>query len=311
MLRQRLPGIEAPVRPALSQFRSRPGPLVAAAMVHVALLALAVAGIDPRPVEDHVPPPVEMVFAVAPPTPESQEAAAEPVPAILSPDQPTEPPPIASMPEPPPPESPMPEPPMPEPPQPVTPPDDASAPPPPEPPSSVPTSEPAKPVQRDPPLRTPLRPPVAGAPVRPPQPRPARPTPSPVQGPPPLVSPSPPGSAQAAAPVMRSEVPVVPAPTAAAVSGTWRSALASWLQSHKRYPDEARRQREEGQVTIRFTVGRDGQLADAQIVRGSGSDSLDRAALATLRDGRAPPFPAEMPQQQVTTTVTIRYRLED
>ena len=181
----------------------------------------------------------------------------------------------------------------------------------PEPPSSAPTSEPAKPVQRDPPLRTPVRPPVAGAPVRPPQPRPARPTPSPVQGPPPLVSPSPPGPAQAAAPVMRSEVPVVPAPTAAAVSGTWRSALASWLQSHKRYPDEARRQREEGQVTIRFTVGRDGQLADAQIVRGSGSDSLDRAALATLRDGRAPPFPADMPQQQVTTTVTIRYRLED
>lgn len=307
MLRQRLPGIEAPVRPAVSRSRGRLGPLVvAAALAHVALLALAVAAIDPRPVEDDAPPPVEMVFAVAPPTPEPQEAAAEPVPAMPSPDQPTEPPPIAPMPEPPPPE-----PPPPEPSQPATPPDVAPAPPPPEPPSSAPTPEPAKPVPRESPVRTPVRPPVAAAPIRPPQPRPARPTPPPVQGPPALVSPTPPGPASAAAPVMRSEVPVAPAPTAAAVSGTWRSALASWLQSHKQYPDEARRQREEGQVTIRFTVGRDGQLTEAQIVRGSGSDILDRAALATLRDGRAPPFPADMPQQQVTTTVTIRYRLED
>ena len=301
MLRQRLPGIEAPVRPAVSQFRGHLGPLVAAAaMAHVALLALAVTGIDPRPVEDDAPPPVEMVFAVTPPTPESREAVEEPLPAMPSSDQPTEPPPIVPTPEPSPPELS----------QPATPPVVAPAPLLPEPPSSAPTPEPAKPVPPDPPVRPPIHPPVAAAPVRPPQPRPARPTQPSVRSPP-LLSPAPPGPTQAAAPVMRSEVPVAPPPTAVAVSGSWRSALASWLQSHKRYPDEARRQREEGQVTVRFTVSRDGQLTEAQIVRGSGSDILDRAALATLRDGRAPPFPADMPQQQVTTTVTIRYRLED
>jgi len=95
------------------------------------------------------------------------------------------------------------------------------------------------------------------------------------------------------------------------VSGAWRSALAAWMQSRKRYPDEARRQMTEGQVSVRFTIGRDGQVLDAQVVRGSGSDLLDQATLSMFRGGRAPSFPADMVQQQVTTTVSIRYRLEE
>ena len=83
------------------------------------------------------------------------------------------------------------------------------------------------------------------------------------------------------------------------------------MQSRKHYPDEARRQGREGQVAVRFTIARDGQVLDAQIVRGSGSDLLDQAALSTFRGGRAPPFPADMTQQQLTTTVSIRYRLEE
>jgi len=88
-------------------------------------------------------------------------------------------------------------------------------------------------------------------------------------------------------------------------------ALATWVQSRKRYPDEARRQGTEGQVVVRFTVGRDGQVSDAQIARGSGSDLLDQAALSMFRGGRAPPFPADMPQPQLTTTVSIRFHLEE
>ena len=97
----------------------------------------------------------------------------------------------------------------------------------------------------------------------------------------------------------------------AAVSGAWRGALAAWVQSRKRYPDEARRQGAEGQVAVRFTVGRDGQVLDVQVVRGSGSDLLDQAALSMFRAGRAPPFPTDMAQPQVTTTVSIRYRLQE
>lgn len=108
-----------------------------------------------------------------------------------------------------------------------------------------------------------------------------------------------------------ASAPAAPPAGVAAVSGAWRGALSTWLQSRKRYPDEARRQAAEGQVTVRFTIARDGQVTDAQIARGSGSDVLDRAALAIFRDGRAPPFPPDMPQPEITTTVTIRYRLEE
>ena len=105
--------------------------------------------------------------------------------------------------------------------------------------------------------------------------------------------------------------PALPAPSQAAVNGAWQGALAAWVQSRKRYPDEARRQGAEGQVSVRFTVGRDGQVLEAQLVRSSGSDLLDQAALSMFRGGRAPPFPADMAQPQVTTTVSIRYRLQE
>ena len=83
------------------------------------------------------------------------------------------------------------------------------------------------------------------------------------------------------------------------------------MQSRKRYPDDARRLGTEGQVSVRFTVGRDGQVLDAAIVRGSGSDLLDGAALAMFRSVRAPPFPADTARGQVTTTVTIHYHMQD
>jgi len=87
--------------------------------------------------------------------------------------------------------------------------------------------------------------------------------------------------------------------------------LAAWVQSRQRYPEAARRQGLEGQVALRITIGRDGQVMDAQVVRSSGADLLDQAALTMLRGGRAPAFPADMPQAQVTQTVVAHYRGED
>jgi len=101
------------------------------------------------------------------------------------------------------------------------------------------------------------------------------------------------------------------APVAAAISRAWQGALAAWVQSRQRYPEAARRQGLEGQVALRITIGRDGQVMDAQVVRSSGADLLDQAALTMLRGGRAPAFPADMPQAQVTQTVVAHYRGED
>lgn len=85
--------------------------------------------------------------------------------------------------------------------------------------------------------------------------------------------------------------------------------MAAWLQSHRSYPDEARRRGEEGRVVIRFTVNRDGRVLDVALVSSSGSELLDEAARAMFR-ARLPAFPAGMAQDQITVTVPIRFTLE-
>ena len=96
----------------------------------------------------------------------------------------------------------------------------------------------------------------------------------------------------------------------AAAGADWRGSLAAWLQSHKTYPDEARRDGQEGRAVIRFTAGRDGQILDFALVSSSGSAALDGAAQAMFRGARLPPFPAGMAQDRITVTVPIRFTLE-
>jgi len=78
----------------------------------------------------------------------------------------------------------------------------------------------------------------------------------------------------------------VGAGTAAGPPGHGRAtaiaALYRRLESHRRYPLQARRRGIEGTVGLRFRVTPDGRLATAEIARTSGSRLLDRAALRTL-----------------------------
>lgn len=61
---------------------------------------------------------------------------------------------------------------------------------------------------------------------------------------------------------------------------------------------------------VRFTVQRDGSVSALMLVRSSGSDALDEAALSLFRGARLPSFASDMPQAETTVTVPIRYRLE-
>ena len=271
--------------------------------LHLALGAVTALMIRPAHVMEEAPQTVEMVFD-APPAPPAQvpaptatdESPGEPAKAVQDTltKVPPQPPPSAV--------APVPEP------QP---------------------SEPAKPEELDrqvapaPPLITQVPIPATPTPLRPP-PR-LRPAPRIVQQPSvPATSAAPPPTASllesmrrsstpsdAPAPAPSSPTTAAPAPSPTEVNGAWRNTLASWVQSRKRYPDEARRQHTEGQVAVRFTVGRDGQVLDAHVVHGSGSDLLDQAALSMFRGGRAPPFPADVAQAQITTTISIHYRLTE
>ncbi|MBI3199785.1 MAG: TonB family protein [Rhodospirillales bacterium] len=177
-----------------------------------------------------------------------------------------------------------------------------------------PPKEPALPDFLPPPPPEALAPPDFSAPP-PPPPKPAKAAPQAAQAKPeakrtaPTVAQPVPARPASKAPVESGS----PAPAAAAVAAApatvapgWNALLAAWLAANRRYPDEARRRSEEGEVTVRFTVMPGGQVSAAAIVKGSGFAALDAAALRLLQGANLP-----APGIEATRTVRIRFRLND
>lgn len=142
----------------------------------------------------------------------------------------------------------------------------------------------------------------------PPVARPAPPKPEPKRAAP---APAAPSQARPAPTAPAGQATSVPAPAAtpgasAAVAPGWNALLAAWLAANRRYPDEARRRSEEGEVTVRFTVAADGRVLESALVKGSGFAALDAAALRLLQGAALP-----APGAEATRTVRIRFRLND
>lgn len=123
----------------------------------------------------------------------------------------------------------------------------------------------------------------------------------------PTARPATPAMVQPVQPIASAEP--APRPAVAAIDPSWQAALLGWLASRKTYPEEALRRGDQGLVSIRFTVDRFGHVLEKAVVGGSGFPRLDEAALAMLRQGALPAFPAAMIQPRVTITTTIRYLL--
>ncbi len=296
--------------------------VVCSVLAHVLVVGLLLIGLPhglpPSPPADQA---FEMVFLQpeAHPIenmPESAPGEAEPAPPpVETPPtpvpEPLPPPKVASEPEtaPPPTETPPTSVPEPLPPPKVAP-EPETAPPPAETESaSVPETAPSpppptvseKPVSAPPPEApsTPQPPPMAAVQPRPRQP--VRPHPA-------VAAPAP-----SAGPTAQPQTSSIPArempPTSAPINADWQRALAAWLAAHKVYPDEARREGREGTVELRFTIDRWGRVQQVELVASAGSSVLDAAAESMLRGATLPPLPPTMPQDKVTMTVRIHYRL--
>lgn len=117
-----------------------------------------------------------------------------------------------------------------------------------------------------------------------------------------------------------------PAPVAPAVNGTGAVAgndprarqqeasyfalVSAHLNRRKIYPAEARQARQQGVVTVRFTVDRAGGVSGVSIKRSSGHELLDRATLDLLqRVAPLPRMPASMLRDSVTLSLPIDYSL--
>ena len=86
--------------------------------------------------------------------------------------------------------------------------------------------------------------------------------------------------------------------------------IRAWLEKHKTYPRRARIKGMEGEVIISFTYNRDGQILSKQMLKSSGYDILDRAALSTLHAANPlPAIPDSLNKNQVTLNVPFGFNL--
>jgi periplasmic protein TonB len=189
------------------------------------------------------------------------------------------------------------------------------------------------PVQETPAIRTPPRPAPPVVHTRKPAPKQERPEQKPVVKP----SPNPPVSRQAkpapsrTAPsrsVAARQAPAAADARAGAASASreesrgsaaaadpnamsrYAAQLAAALRARLRYPETARSHGIGGVATLRFTLHRSGRVVASSVVRSAGHAALDQAALATAAPGSSlPPAPDDIPQQQLTISVPLRFNL--
>jgi protein TonB len=82
------------------------------------------------------------------------------------------------------------------------------------------------------------------------------------------------------------------------------------LEKNKIYPRSVRKRGIEGDVTVHFTIRRDGTVSDIRLAEPSGHRFLGQAAVETIRS--ASPFPVmEGLEGEYRAQVNIRYRLEE
>lgn len=120
------------------------------------------------------------------------------------------------------------------------------------------------------------------------------------------------------APAPTNPVPAKPvAPPAPASNPSHEAAYISQVRTqierHKIYPALARKLDMSGTVEVAYTLNRQGQLVGVQIVKSSGSDILDKAALQAVRSALFPTIPEDAwrgdAQKQFRTSLV--YSLSD
>ncbi|MFL5269091.1 MAG: energy transducer TonB [Stellaceae bacterium] len=126
------------------------------------------------------------------------------------------------------------------------------------------------------------------------------------------------------APPLRQPAPAVSAPPAAApqssaaqstassasARATWQAQLLAWLEKYKRYPRVAQEQRQQGVVSLRFAIDRQGQVLSSQINKSSGFELLDDEVLALVQRAQpVPPPPPEISGNRIELQVPVAFTL--
>jgi protein TonB len=71
----------------------------------------------------------------------------------------------------------------------------------------------------------------------------------------------------------------------------YRNLLSAWVAAHAYYPEQARRDGDEGDAKVHVIAAPDGRVKEVELIGKSGSMWLDLALLALFRDQRIPAYP--------------------
>jgi protein TonB len=93
------------------------------------------------------------------------------------------------------------------------------------------------------------------------------------------------------------------------IGADWMAELNKWVNEHKYYPQAAAEQGQQGDVTIEFTVDRQGNVTGLKLLGSSGSPFLDQAWLGLFAQSTLPVFPPGTKANTVTVDATMHFIL--
>ncbi|TVO75823.1 energy transducer TonB [Sedimenticola selenatireducens] len=93
-----------------------------------------------------------------------------------------------------------------------------------------------------------------------------------------------------------------------AIEQTYTQALAEAIERNKHYPLRARKKGQQGEVTVRFTILKDGSISQVQISSSSHFSVLDRAASKAVESlSRFRPIPDQLKRDRWDFQVPVRF----
>ena len=135
------------------------------------------------------------------------------------------------------------------------------------------------------------------------------PAPAPKTPPPKTPAPPPPAPTSTAPAITQAPTPPAPAPAAPAIrTGAVIQAGAHCAKPD--YPSASRRMEEEGTVTLKFLIGVDGKVLQADIEKTSGFTRLDEAARNALSKCQFRPGTVDGKPEQSWASIKYTWRLE-
>jgi protein TonB len=139
------------------------------------------------------------------------------------------------------------------------------------------------------------------------------PAPAPQTLPPKTPAPPPPATTSAAPAITQTSTPSVAAAPAAPAAPAIRTGAVMQAGAHcakPDYPSASRRMEEEGTVTLKFLIGVDGRVLQADIEKTSGFTRLDEAARHALSKCQFRPGTVDGQPEQSWANIKYTWRLE-